>query len=318
MPDEKDDTQKADEFRGGNGKSGRRFSMFRLMRNLVLIYLAYCLIVFLGQRWLIFPDWVAPDPSPEEKYDASTTVLTRDIEGGKVIAWFIPAPGASATHPKPLVVFLHGNAEIIDTQEARIAGHRANSCSVLIPEYRGYGRSDGQPSQSALVDDAEYFLNLALKRPDVDPDRVVIHGRSMGGGIAAQLAARHKPRALILGSTFTSMRTLGSRKALVPPFLVRHPMDTAAVLRDLDVPVLIFHGKHDNIINVSYGRELNAIAKNSTLVELNCSHNDFPGDDDERYWQEIRNFLEANGVIYPLQPGPTARPTTTTQAADLP
>ncbi|MCA9254444.1 MAG: alpha/beta hydrolase [Phycisphaerales bacterium] len=279
------------------GKKRSRYSPVRLIRNIVAIYLVYCAIVFFAQRWLIFPDWITPEPTAEEKYDATTTVLTRDIDDGKVIAWFIPAPGASAERPRPLVMFFHGNAEIIDTQEDRIAGYRALGCNVLIPEYRGYGRSAGQPSQDALVDDALYFLDLALKRPEVDGDRVVIHGRSMGGGIAAQVAARHKPNALILGSTFTSMRTLGARKALVPGFLVRHPMDTAAVLQDLDVPLIIFHGSQDNIVSVEYGRELNRIARNSRLVELNCSHNDFPGDEDDRYWSEIRTFLEDNHIL---------------------
>lgn len=297
MPDEKSPTSAPGDSGESKGKTRSRFRPMRLLRNLAIIYLTYCVVVFFAQRWVIFPDWITPEPSASEKYDASTTVLTRDIDGGQVIAWFIPAPGASAENPKPLVIFLHGNAEIIDTQEDRIAGHRANGCSVLVPEYRGYGRSAGQPSQEALVEDAEYFLDIALKRPDVDPNRLVIHGRSMGGGIACQLAARHKPRALILGSTFTSMRTLGSRKALVPSFLVRHPMDSAAVLKELDVPLLIFHGAKDNIIDVSYGRELNAIARHSRLVELNCSHNDFPGDEDERYWSEIRKFLVENGVI---------------------
>lgn len=283
----------------------RRRSFSRIIRNIILLYIAYCLLVFFGQRWIIFPDWIAPDTLPIEKYDASTTILTRDIDGEKVIAWFIPAPAASADNPKPLVMFFHGNAEIIDTQDDRIAGHRANGCSVLLPEYRGYGRSSGQPSQQALVEDAEYFLDLALKRPDVDPTRLVIHGRSMGGGIAAQVAARHKPRAMILGSTFTSMRTIGARKAFVPGFLIKHTMDTAAVLRELDVPLLIFHGNVDNIVDVAYGRELNSIANSSRLVELNCSHNDFPGDEDERYWQEIRKFLLENGVVKPLPRMPT-------------
>ncbi|MCB9852512.1 MAG: alpha/beta hydrolase [Phycisphaerales bacterium] len=305
MPDEKAPPSAPTNSADDNAKPRSRFRPMQIIRNLILIYVTYCVIVFFAQRWLIFPDWIAPEPSADEKYDATTTVLTRDIDGGKVVAWFVPAAGASAENPKPLVIFLHGNAEIIDTQEDRIAGYRALGCSVLIPEYRGYGRSAGQPSQQALVDDAEYFLDIALKRPDVDPNRLVIHGRSMGGGIAAQLAARHNPRVLILGSTFTSMRTLGSRKALVPSFLIRHPMDTESVLHNLDVPLLIFHGSKDDIIDVSYGRELNAIAKHSRLVELDCSHNDFPGDEDDRYWNEIRGFLEENGVlprVFPRQP----------------
>jgi len=277
------------------GQSKRR--MLRFVYRLAAIYTAYCLIVFLAQRWLIFPDWVAPDPDGRDKYDAHTTVLTREIDGGRVVAWFVPATGASATHPKPLAVFFHGNAEIVDTQTDRIEGYLASGVSVLIPEYRSYGRSDGAPDEAAFIDDGLYFLDLALQRDDVDPTRLVIHGRSMGGHIATEVAKQRPPRALILGSTFTSMRELGSRKAIVPRFIVRHPMDTLATIRNLDVPILIFHGTWDSMIPISYGRRLRAAAKNARLVEIDCGHNDFPCDEEERYWGEIRSFLKETGVV---------------------
>ncbi|MFQ5500885.1 MAG: alpha/beta hydrolase [Phycisphaerae bacterium] len=269
----------------------------KLVYRLIALYLFWCLLLFATQRWLIFSDHMSPEPTPAEKYDASTTVLTREIDGGRVIAWLIPGRGASAEKPAPLVVYCHGSAEIIDFQGHRIEGYRSMGVSVLMPEYRGYGRSDGQPSEQAIVDDAVYFHDLAIKRPDVDASRVLIHGRSLGGGIAAGLAARRKPKALILGSTFTSIRAM-AHKYLAPGFIVCHPLYVDRVLKTLDIPVLIFHGTRDNIVPVAHGRTLRDIARNGTYIEYDCRHNDFPGDgNEERYWGDIEGFLKSHGIL---------------------
>lgn len=269
----------------------------RLLARLVMLYVLYATVVFLAQDYLIFPSYLTDEPFANEKYDHTTTVLTRTIDDGKVIGWFIPARNASADQPAPLVMYFHGNAELIDNQADRIEGHRKNGCSVLICEYRDYGRSDGHASEAALVEDAIYFLDMALQRPDVDPNRVVIHGRSMGGGIAAGVAKARPPRAMILGSTFTSMVDLAPRKALIPGFLVRHTLDVASGVKQAAYPILIFHGTHDNIVPVKYGRRLRDMALNGEYHELNCSHNDFPGPDDVQYWGAIGTFLQTNGVI---------------------
>jgi len=183
----------------------KRGRLSRIIFRIATFYIVYCVVVFFAQDYLIFPSYITPEPAGIEKYDRTTTVLTRDIEDGQVVAWYIPVAWASADKPAPLVMYFHGNAEIIDTQDDRIEGHRANGCSVLLCEYRDYGRSDGSASEAALVEDAVYFLDEVLKRPDVDASRIVIHGRSMGGGIAAGVAKQRPPCAMILGSTFTSM-----------------------------------------------------------------------------------------------------------------
>ena len=275
----------------------RRRGPARIVLRIAALYCLYAAAVFLAQRWLIFPAWIAPAPDSREKYNDATTVLTRDIGADRpVIAWFIPAPGGAADRPMPLVLYLHGNGEIIDTQARRIEGYLAGGVSVLIPEYRGYGRSGGAPGADAFIDDGLHFLRLTLQRQDVDPDRLVIHGRSMGGHVAVEIAARHAPRALILGSTFTSMRDLGSRKAFVPRFLIRHPMDTMAVLPSLDLPILMFHGAPAGIIPIDHSRRLQAAARRGRLVEIDCGHNNFPCDETERYWQTIRSLLTETGV----------------------
>lgn len=272
--------------------------LMKLAKKLLFLYLCWLLLLFFAQRWLIFPDYASPEPGAGEKYDVSTTVLTRDIGGGeKVVAWFIPSPGAQHGKACPLVVYFHGNAELIDTQDFPIELYRSMGCSVLLPEYRGYGRSGGQPSESAIVDDAVYFVDEVLKRPDVDKSRVIIHGRSLGGGVAAQLAAKRKPTALILGSTFTSLRPFAN-KYLAPGFLVRSPFDTAAILPTLDIPILIQHGAVDNIVPVENGRTLKSLAKNCTYIEYPCSHNDFPGAGNEQtYAGDLEAFLRKNNIV---------------------
>lgn len=274
----------------------RKRVWFRLLVFAAVLWVAWCLTLFFCQDWLIFPADVAPAPLPR-MYDATTVELTRPIEGGEVVAWFIPGDGTSASEPGPLVVFCHGNAELIDYQSDIVEGYRRLGCSILMPEYRGYGRSDGHASQTALVDDAAHFHDKALRRPEVDASRIVIHGRSLGGAVAAALARKRKPVALVLESTFTSLGAMAHRYA-VPAFVVRHPFSTGSVVESLDVPILVFHGSDDVIIPVSHGRRLGDMAHDGTYVEYACGHNDFPGAANEAdYWRQIETFLRKANII---------------------
>ncbi len=268
-----------------------------LVYGIILYGVVWCGTLYFFQDGMLFPTDLAPDPTPL-LYSASTIELTRDIgDGQQVVAWFIPDPGASAESPGPMAIFFHGNAEIIDHQHTTVSIYLRLGCSVLLPEFRGYGRSGGSPSEAGIVEDAVHFYDEAIKRPDVDSQRVVIHGRSLGGGPAAQLAARRPPAALILESTFRSAAAMAG-EYWAPQFLVRNPFHTDRVLAELDAPVLIFHGTTDNIIPVEHGRELHDIATNSEYVEYDCQHNDFPGTDSyEDYVARIGRFLIAHNVV---------------------
>lgn len=275
----------------------RKRIWFRALVLLSVLYAAWCVALWTYQDRLLFPADLAADPMPL-RYSATTVELTRDIPGGgKVVAWFVPAPGPTTGKPAPVVIFFHGNAEIIDHQQDSIEGYRRLGSSILLLEYRGYGRSDGTPSEAAIVDDALYFHDLVLQRSDIDKTRVFFHGRSLGGAAAAQLAARRKPRLLILESTFTSAAAM-ARAYLVPAFIARHPFRTDRVLASLDLPVLLFHGRLDDIIPVEHGRRLRDIARNVRYVEFDCRHNDFPGAQNiDAYWAEIGRFLADRDII---------------------
>ncbi len=275
----------------------RRRVWLRVLAFLVLFYVAWCATLYFYQDRLLFPRDLAPDPLPL-LYDRTTVELEREVPGvGRVVAWFMPVHGSGPKRPAPLVIFFHGNAELIDYQSRIVEGYRGLGVSVLLPEYRGYGRSAGEPSERAIVADAVYFYDEIIKRPDVAASRIIFHGRSLGGGPAAALAKERRPDALVLESTFSSVSAMAS-KYYAPSFLVKNSFHSDRVVASLDVPTLIFHGARDNIIPVDHGRRLRDAALRGTYVEYDCMHNDFPGsDNEEMYWNEIIQLLETAGIL---------------------
>ena len=276
-------------------RRGAKWLLSRVLLVAVGTYAAWCGVLYAYQDWILFPADAAPPPPAAR--DPHAIVTTLQVEGvGAVESWFLPAPGVSASHPGPAAVFCHGNAEIIDFKDAMVRAYHSIGCSVLLPEYRGYGRSAGKPSEAAITSDLVGFYDELLKRPEVDRSRVVVHGVSLGGGVAAQLAGRREPRALILECTFTSVAAMAS-KYWAPSFLATSPFHTDRVLPNLHCPVLVFHGTHDCVIPVAHGRRLHELAADSRYFEYDCDHNDFPGPGNEAaYWGEVTRFLKDAGV----------------------
>lgn len=248
------------------------------------------------QRKMLFPRFVIGDvPSDDIARPAGVERWTLDHDQGRTEAWFVPGEGVSDRTPGPAVVFAHGNAELIDNNVDWLRVYTERGVNVLLVEYRGYGRSDGSPSQVRITDDFVAGYDRLAARPDVDAQRIVFHGRSIGGGVACALASERRPAALVLQSAFTSTGAMAARY-LYPPFLVLDPFDNAAVVRAYDGPVLILHGTADTIIPVSHGRKLHALAPDSSLIEYDCGHNDFPVDS-ARFAEDIEVFLREQHII---------------------
>lgn len=267
-----------------------------MLKYLLALYLIWLAGLYFLQERLIFPGrgLTAGDGAAALPRAGEALWLTHE-NGQRSEAWFIPGRGRTPESPGSLVLFGHGNGELIDSWPGELRGYTERGVSVLLVEFRGYGRSGGTPSQAGIVDDFVAFYDRVVKRPDVDPTRVVFHGRSLGGGVVAQLAARRKPAALILESTFANLIGMAHRY-LAPGFLVRHPFRTDLVLRRLDVPILILHGRRDTIVPVAHARRLHRIARDSKLILFDAGHNDFPGDT-ARYWSELDAFLHRHGLV---------------------
>ncbi len=249
------------------------------------------------RRFAIFPGRGLLRPAR----DAGTGVadlerLSLATDEGSVECWLLRAPGASAAHPAPLVIFAHGNGELIEYWPDALEPYRALGMHVLLPEYRGYGRSAGRPSEAKTVADLTAFHDLAASRPDVDASRIVFHGRSLGGGAVCGLARVRAPRAMLLWSTFTSIPDV-ARRFLVPRSLVPDVFDNLGVVRALDAPLLVVHGTRDRLIPFAHGETLARAHHDAVLLpDEGAEHNDCPRSM-PWYFAEAERFLRNARVL---------------------
>ena len=269
------------------------------MRNIAIIlaagYLIWGISLFSFQRRIIFPrQHCQPDPEAGKNVPGLEKLWVQSQEG-PVEAWFLPGDGATQDSPGPVAVFAHGNAELIDYWPDDLSAYRRMGVSVFLPEYRGYGRSQGSPSQKAITEDFLKFYDLLTKRPDVDKQRIIFHGRSLGGGAVCALCEKRKPAALILMSSFTSIADM-SRRFLIPRFLVLDPFDNIDVVKTLDIPILIIHGRHDDIIPYHHAEKLHAAANNSKLITYDSDHNSCPPDW-KVFWNDVNSFLKSANIL---------------------
>jgi fermentation-respiration switch protein FrsA (DUF1100 family) len=248
----------------------------------------YSVAVFVGQRALLFPR-PGVGGVPSRPLDAQQ--IWFGTEGARVEAWYLPPrPHLGAA---PLVIYFHGNGELIDFLPADFDLPRAWGLGVLLVEFPGYGRSDGTPSQASIGATARSAYDWAIEQPEVDGSRIVAYGRSLGGASAAILAATRPAAALVLESTFTSVRSF-AHGLFVPEFMVRDPFDSLSLVRTYARPVLVFHGERDEVVPFDHGQQLAAAARLAEFHRLPCGHNDCP-----KQWPVIRKFLEVNRLLPP-------------------
>lgn len=165
----------------------------------------------------------------------------------------------------------------------------------MLVEYPGYGRSGGRPSQKSITAAFVAAYDAVISREDVDPSKIILFGRSVGGGAVCALAHHRPSAALILVSTFTSIQAMAA-KFLTPKFLVRDPFDNLEVVQGYEGPILVIHGRNDRIIPFAHGNRLHRAAKNSQLITYESGHNDCPPDMDQ-FWQDIELFLTDHKII---------------------
>jgi pimeloyl-ACP methyl ester carboxylesterase len=253
----------------------------------VLLLINFLAMYFLQPR-ITFPRPPAYLQKPQSLLTARGESLWLDAAGERVEAWLLPA--SSTRGPAPLLIHAHGNGELIDYWAEEFATLRAAGIHVLLVEFPGYGRSGGDPSEGSVTATFVAAYDRAVADPRVDAGRVIGYGRSLGGGAIGQLAARRALAALVLESTFTSLRDI-VRRYFIPDWLVRNRFDTRAALAAFQAPVLIVHGTRDGIIPVAHAHALKLAAPGATLHLLPCGHNDCPPQ-----WELVLSFLADNGV----------------------
>jgi fermentation-respiration switch protein FrsA (DUF1100 family) len=214
-------------------------------------------------------------------------------DAGGVEGWLIRGHGVSRQHPGPAVMMAHGNSELIDHYLYRALRYRRMGITVLLGEYRGYGRSQGHPSREGIrADYIRYYEKLASV-PEVDPERIFFHGRSLGGAVLAELVPHRRPAAVILESTFTSVKAMASG---IPDFLLSDRYDTLSAMVDYGGPVLIIHGSRDQVVPVTHAQRLKRAIPHAAVFIDDFGHND-PPDTERRFWRSIENFLREHHLF---------------------
>ena len=260
--------------------------MLALSLLVIAVVIAWFAVRWL-QVWVTFPNPPAAAGRPAAARDAGGEALWIEADGARIEAWFLPAASAG---PAPLVIYAHGNGELIDFWADEFAPLRNAGLHVLLVEYPGYGRSRGRPSERNITATLVAAYDLVARDPRVDAARIVGYGRSLGGGAIAQLAARRPLATMVLESTFTSLADI-VRGFGVPDWLVVNRFDTRSVLERYPRPVLLIHGTLDVNIPVSHAHGLKSVLTQGSLRLLHCGHNDCP-----RQWEPLLSFLVEIGV----------------------
>ena len=216
--------------------------------TLVVAYLLLALAVFVFADRLIFP---AP-PAGYEPRELEGFLWIESEDGTRIAASHLANPAARFT-----ILYQHGNGEDLASIQPMLRELHALGFAVLAWDYRGYGASAGSPSAAAVLRDAGAVYRHLTGPLGVSPERIIIYGRSVGGGPAVHLAARHSDAAgLVLESTFTSAFRVVTRVPLFPFDRFRNH----DALPDVEMPVLVIHGRRDRVVPFAHGERLYRLA----------------------------------------------------------
>jgi pimeloyl-ACP methyl ester carboxylesterase len=238
----------------------------------VTLYLGLTLLLFLFQaRFIYFPiaAWAATPARIGLPYE---TVTLTTSDGVDLSAWFIPAPEA-----RHVLLFFHGNAGNISHRLTSIEQFHQLGLAVFIIDYRGYGQSEGSPTEAGTYLDAEAAWRYLIEEQGFKPSQIILFGRSLGGAVATWLAQHRRPAALIIESTFTSVPDMAAAQFPFLPtrLLTRIRYDTYTRLPQVTCPVLVIHSPEDEIIPYSHGERLFAVAPAPKMfLKLKGGHND--------------------------------------------
>lgn len=245
-----------------------------LLTTLALAYGGVAALLFLLQDDLAYYPQIGREiyATPREHGLDYEPLTLATPDGERLDAWFVPSPQSRGT-----VLFLHGNAGNLSHRMDSIAMFHRLGYNVLIFDYRGYGRSTGKPSEAGLYQDAQTAWEHLTRQRGIPPGRIILFGESLGGAMAAWLAAHEKPGALVLSSVLISAPALAADLYpwLPARWLVRMRYDTRAALAQVHCPVLIAHSPDDEIIPFRHGQSLfAAAAEPKVFLPLAGGHNE--------------------------------------------
>jgi fermentation-respiration switch protein FrsA (DUF1100 family) len=285
-----------------------------IARMSVLSYLGYLTVLYSFQTRLIFPGQETQGKESARVRPRPGTELMRlqTHRGEPIVALFGPSLTADGrpdprADTRPTLIYFYGNAMCLKSASEDFERYRRLGLNVLIPEYVGYGMSGGSPSERGCQGTAEAAYDYLVAKRHIPPSRIVVGGWSLGGAVAIDLAHRKPVAGLIVFSAFTSGVEMGRR---ITPFLpvsllLRHRFDNLHKIARVQCPILIGHGRLDEIVPFEMGQRLAAAARAKSKVKVMtlwidaAGHNDFYHLAGREVDKAVVNFLDE---FLPVQP----------------
>lgn len=262
--------------------------MVKVLINLILAVIFLFLFLRYMERKNVYFPLKEIEATPEDVALAYEDVMVKTKDGIQISGWFIPA-----NSPKGVLLFCHGNGGNISHRLEKILIFNNLGLDIFIFDYRGYGRSKGQPSEKGLYLDTEAAYKYLTEIRKANPGKIVLFGESLGAAMAIDLAAKNDAAALIVEGAFTSAKAMGKRVyPLIPSFLYMISFDSLSKIKNIKSPKLFFHSKNDEIVPYQLARELFSAAPNAELIEIIGGHNTAFIELKHKVVPKIREFLE--------------------------
>ena len=263
--------------------------------SLAAFYLIFLVILTLFQRKFIYFPYKLDKQFEYPRYVSNMEEVFITCENGNTINGLY----ASGRDTFPTVLIFHGNAGNITHRDIILQGFNRLGYGVLLIDYQGYGKSEGTPSEKNLYLDGKASLDWLSKEKKVAPEEIVLFGKSLGSGVAVELATKNSFKGLILESPFTSIASVARShfpyKFFPVNLLLIDKFDNAAKIQRVESPLLITHGTEDTIVDKKEGEKLYKQAnmpKELYLIE-GADHNNIQYYNPQNYWAKIEEWLES-------------------------
>lgn len=244
-----------------------------------------------------------PEQWPSGQWDSTIAAQDTDAaisdcdftaaDGTRLHGWYC-TPGGTEAATRPVLLWFHGNAGHLAHRVDVLLLLSRLPADVLIIDYRGYGRSDGRPTEKGLYQDGRAAWRYLTEHRGIDRSRIVVYGVSLGGAVAVDLAHHVAPAGLIVQSSFTSVPGMARRHyPFIPAWMIRTRLDSLAKIGEVACPVMVAHSPADDVVPFEHGQQLFAAARgDKRFVEIvGATHNETWLVGGDRYFDAVRDFV---------------------------